>query len=108
MKISIENKNYILDVDAARANGILVEIRELRLGDVFKNTCCTLVVMKSRHNDENSYYFAGLNGLNPWNTELIKHGSLLELSKYLNYHLWDKPKYCGNISEEFAELLRKK
>lgn len=108
MQVTIENKEYSLNVNRAQELGVLKLVRkvvtDVNAGDVFKTkTASPIVVVKVSYYDD-VYCFVGLNGaLTPYSDDRYrKTYTLNEAIKFLNEREMYK---IGNVNNAVSAAI---
>lgn len=105
MKININNTEYDLDVEKAKALGVLVspKIIDFKVGDVFhgRNTSSLLILRTAWGKD--TFLLAGYDGVEPYSS--MQTTTKSQILKYLNDN---KCYFVRNINKEVNELINKK
>jgi len=114
MRITIEDKEYLIDTEKAKELGVLKEdnsIKSFKVGDAFKLVNGNIVVIiETGYNDfdKRRYSFTGLcNELLNYSTFGSIGGTEEEVLKQLNK--WkdsERMVFVKNINEDFAKLIK--
>lgn len=103
MNITIENKDYVLDVEAAIKSGALKKnFKKIKAGDVFLHrgkSCAVYLIVEGQFESEKRWCILGCEGLSPWNINVSKTGSYLTEQEVIDYLVQNECVYRNNISE---------
>jgi hypothetical protein len=113
MKITIEGKEYLIDIDKAKSLGVLKEdttIKSFKLGDAFKldNGNIVVIIETGYDNYRRRYSFTGLcSELQNYSTFGSEGGTEEEVLKQLNkWKIHSGLVFVKNINEDIAELFK--
>jgi hypothetical protein len=115
MRITIEDKEYLIDIEKAKELGVLKEddsIKSFKVGDAFKLSNGNIaVIIEMGYNDsvyKRRYSFTGLcNELLNYSTFGSEGGTKEEVLEQLNK--WKDSElmvFVKNINEDFAKLIK--
>ena len=114
MQITIENKEYLIDIDKAKELGVLKEdnsIKSFKVGDAFLlKHGNIIVIIETGYNDSDRrrYSFSGLyDSIENYSTFGPVGGTQEEVLKQLNK--WkdsERMVFVKNINEDFAKLIK--
>ena len=117
MEITIDNKKYQLDVEAAKAAGILkklIKVNELKPGDVFyKKNASPVLLVEARYEYgvlgekvHSRFALVGLDGLSCYSNNFYRSSlkTLEEIADYLNMESFY---FSRNIAEDVQKLMNK-
>ncbi len=101
MKITLENKEYELNIERAKELGVLTEARKLEIGDLYKNDVGTPLVVAKSFGGE-SYFFMGFNGFSPYSNE---NRTASEMRVYLDTNNY---RFVCNLNKAVDSLIKSK
>jgi hypothetical protein len=109
MRIFVNNKPYILNVNKAIAEGWLVPegFNSLNVGDVYAigQSKCVVISNYNHGSDDARYWLVGLNdSLNAYSVGQSEGFSGEQMLNYLNNG--KRVEYLGNINAKFGKMLK--
>lgn len=113
MKVTIEGKEFVIDVEKAKELGVLKEdktIKDFKVGDLYSAGFDPIVIVQNGWPDtskEKRYNIAGLDGLYLYSDMGNKGASKQEMLDWLNdRERYEGLKFIKNVNSEIDTLLR--
>jgi hypothetical protein len=113
MKVTLEGKEYEIDLEKAKELGVIKEdnsIKDFEVGDVFSSGFNPILIVQNGWPDaskEKRYNIAGLDGMHLYSDFGNKGASKQEMLNYLNYgRRGEDLQFIKNVNSEIDTLLR--